>query len=126
MPSNVNKGYFIQPTVFGDVTTDMTIAQEEVFGPVLSLMPYDTLSEAITIANDSEYGLSGYVWHNDHQQAVDIAKQIRTGMVHINGKGLDSSAPFGGYKMSGNGREWGLHGLQEFIEYKSIYGGAVK
>lgn len=126
MPSNVNKGYFIQPTVFGDVTTDMNIAQEEVFGPVLSLMPYDTLSEAITIANDSEYGLSGYVWHDNHQKAVDIANQIRTGMVHINGKGLDSSAPFGGFKMSGNGREWGSYGLDEFIEYKSIYGGALK
>lgn len=124
MPENLNAGYFIKPTVFGNVTTDMSIAQEEIFGPVLSLMPYDTLSEAIDIANDSEYGLSGYVWHSDHSEAVNIANQLRTGMVHLNGKGLDSSAPFGGYKMSGNGREWGLHGLHEFLEYKSIYGGA--
>ena len=89
-------------------------------------MSYDTLEEAIEIANDSDYGLSGYVWHHEHSEAVNIANQLRTGIVHINGKGLDSSAPFGGYKMSGNGREWGLHGLHEFIEYKSIYGGDIK
>jgi aldehyde dehydrogenase (NAD+) len=123
MPDNLKVGYFIKPTVFGDVTTGMTIAQEEIFGPVLSLIPYTKLSNAIDIANDSEYGLSGYVWNKDHTQAVEIANKLRTGMVHINGKGLDSSAPFGGFKMSGNGREWGLHGLNEFLEYKSIYGG---
>jgi aldehyde dehydrogenase (NAD+) len=125
-PNGLTAGYFIKPTVFGDVTPEMDLAREEIFGPVLSLMSYDTLEEAIEIANDSDYGLSGYVWHHENSEAVNIANQLRTGMVHINGKGLDSSAPFGGYKMSGNGREWGLHGLHEFIEYKSIYGGDIK
>jgi aldehyde dehydrogenase (NAD+) len=122
-PDLAESGYYVQPTIFGDVTPEMTIANEEIFGPVLCLMPYDSLSDAIHIANDSDYGLSGYVWAESDESAVIIADQMRTGMVHINGAGLDSEAPFGGFKMSGNGREWGKYGLHEFLEYKSIYGG---
>jgi aldehyde dehydrogenase (NAD+) len=124
MPSHLEKGFFIKPTLFGDVTPDMTIAREEIFGPVLCIMKYQELSEAIEIANASEYGLSGFVWCDDHDSAVSIADQLRTGMVHLNGAGLDASAPFGGFKMSGNGREWGAFGLEEYLECKSIYGGA--
>jgi aldehyde dehydrogenase (NAD+) len=124
-PADLKRGYFIQPTVFGDVTSDMRIARDEVFGPVLALMRYSSVDEAVSIANDSEYGLSGYVWGSDSRKAVEVASRIRTGMVHINGAGLDSAAPFGGYKMSGNGREWGEYGLEEFLEYKSLYGGAL-
>jgi aldehyde dehydrogenase (NAD+) len=102
----------------------MTIAREEIFGPVLCIMKYQELSAAIEIANASEYGLSGFVWCDDHDSAVGIADQLRTGMVHLNGAGLDASAPFGGFKMSGNGREWGAFGLEEYLECKSIYGGA--
>lgn len=123
-PDGMESGCFVQPTVFGDVTRGMVVAQEEIFGPVLVLMRYETLEEAIELANDSPYGLSGYVWSKDHDQAVAIADKMRTGMVHLNGAGLDSGAPFGGYKQSGNGREWGEYGLHEFIELKSIYGGA--
>jgi aldehyde dehydrogenase (NAD+) len=123
IPAELQQGFFVKPTVFGDVTDTMPIAREEIFGPVLSLMKYDELANAIDIANDSEYGLSGYVWSDNHQEAVNIADQLRTGMVHVNGAGLDSNAPFGGFKMSGNGREWGECGLDEFMEYKSIYGG---
>lgn len=117
-------GYFVQPTVFGNVKPDAAIAREEVFGPVIAIMGYDTVDEAISIANDSPYGLSGYVWGEDTKAAGQVAAQMRTGMVHLNGAGLDSAAPFGGYKMSGNGREWGIYGLEEFLETKSVYGGA--
>ena len=123
-PAGMTTGCFVKPTLFGDVTPDMTLAREEIFGPVLVLMRYDTVDDAIRIANDSPYGLSGFVWSADHDQAVAIADRMRTGMVHINGAGLDSGAPFGGYKQSGNGREWGEYGLHEFLELKSIYGGA--
>ncbi len=115
-------GYFVPPTVFGDVTPGMLIEREEIFGPVVTLTAYDTIEEAIAIANASEYGLSGAVWSADRARAVDVARELRTGMVHINGAGLDSAAPFGGYKKSGNGREWGVFGLEEFLEVKSIYG----
>lgn len=121
-PRATEKGFFISPTVFGDVTAGMVIANEEIFGPVITLIIYDTIEEAVSIANDSEYGLSGAVWSAERKRAVDIAKQLRTGMVHINGAGLDVAAPFGGYKKSGNGREWGVFGLEEFLEIKSIYG----
>lgn len=120
-PEGLDVGYFVKPTVFGKVTPDMTLAQEEVFGPVLSIMTYDTLDEAIAIANDTPYGLSGYVWGADEKAAYQVATQLRTGMVHINGASLDSAAPFGGYKASGNGREWGIYGLEDFLETKSIY-----
>ena len=121
-PSGLDKGYYVKPTIFANVTNEMTIAREEIFGPVLSILPYDDVDEAIRIANDTPYGLSGYVSCADLGQARDIAARLRTGMVHINGAFLDSAAPFGGYKQSGNGREWGHHGIDEFLELKSVYG----
>ena len=121
----LNTGYYVQPTVFADVTDAMTIAREEVFGPVLAIMVYDDVEQAIQIANDTAYGLSGYVWGTDVAAAKAVAARLRTGMVHLNGASLDSAAPFGGYKMSGIGREWGVHGLEEFLEIKSVYGGAA-
>jgi aldehyde dehydrogenase (NAD+) len=121
-PDGLDKGYFVKPTVFSNVTNDMTIAREEIFGPVLSILPYDDEDEAIRIANETPYGLSGYVSCADLDRARNIASRMRTGMVHINGASLDSAAPFGGYKQSGNGREWGHHGFDEFLELKSVYG----
>ena len=121
-PEGIDKGYFVQPTVFANVTNDMSIAREEIFGPVLSIIPYSDEDEAIRIANDTPYGLSGYVSSVDLDKAREIASRMRTGMVHINGAWLDSAAPFGGYKQSGNGREWGAHGIDEFLELKSVYG----
>ena len=120
-PDGIEKGYFAKPTVFSDVTNDMTIAREEIFGPVLSIIAYDDDDDAVAIANDTPYGLSGYV-SGEPAHARRIAARLRTGMVHINGANLDSAAPFGGYKQSGNGREWGAHGMEEFLELKSIYG----
>ena len=121
-PDGLDKGYYVKPTVFANVSNDMTIAREEIFGPVLSIIPYDSEDEAIEIANDTPYGLSGYVSCADLDNARRIASKMRTGMVHINGAYLDANAPFGGYKASGNGREWGHHGIDEFLELKSIYG----
>ncbi len=121
-PEGLDKGYYVKPTVFADVTNDMTIAREEIFGPVLSIIPYDDEDEAISIANDTPYGLSGYVSCADLETARRIASRMRTGMVHINGAWLDPAAPFGGFKQSGNGREWGHHGIDEFLEMKSVYG----
>jgi len=121
-PEGLDTGYFVKPTVFAGVSNDMTIAREEIFGPVLSIIPYDDEDEAIRIANDTPYGLSGYVWCADLDKARSIAARMRTGMVHINGAWLESLAPFGGYKQSGNGREWGTHGMDEFLELKSVYG----
>lgn len=120
MPEGISEGFFIQPTVFADVTNDMTIAQEEIFGPVLTIIPYDSEEEAIAIANDSPFGLSGAVWGNDVEQAKSVAKKIRTGQITINAGEFNVAAPFGGYKQSGNGRELGIHGLHEFIEIKSL------
>ncbi|NIB44696.1 aldehyde dehydrogenase family protein [Pseudomaricurvus alkylphenolicus] len=114
-------GYFVAPTVFADVTNQMTIAREEIFGPVLCILPYDDEQEAIAIANDSPYGLSGYVW-GPKEQALRVARQLRTGNVHLNGAPEDFHAPFGGYKQSGNGREWGAQGFEEFLEVKAIMG----
>jgi aldehyde dehydrogenase (NAD+) len=122
-PAGLDKGYYIQPTVFANVTNDMTIAREEVFGPVLTILGYADDAEAIAIANDTEYGLSGYIT-GEPAHAAQVALQIRTGMVHINGAPLDISAPFGGYKKSGNGREWGLEGFEEFLETKALMGAA--
>jgi len=122
-PDGIDKGYFVKPTVFANVTNDMTIAREEIFGPVITILGYGSEEEAIEIANDTEYGLSGYVSSADHDRAVAVARQLRTGMVHVNGAGGDINAPFGGYKRSGNGREWGIHGMKEFLETKSIFGG---
>jgi aldehyde dehydrogenase (NAD+) len=123
-PAGLESGFFVRPTIFVDVTPHMAIAREEVFGPVLAIIAYDTIDQAIAIANDSDYGLSGYVWGASLDAARAVARRLRTGMVHLNGASLDSAAPFGGYKMSGNGREWGVYGLEEFLEIKSIYGGA--
>ena len=122
-PDGLDKGYFIKPTVFANVTNDMTIAREEVFGPVLTIIGYENDADAIAIANDTEYGLSGYI-SGEPAHAQQIALQIRTGMVHINGAPLDISAPFGGYKKSGNGREWGLEGFEEYLETKAMMGAA--
>ena len=121
-PDGIEKGYFARPTVFADVSNDMTIAREEIFGPVLSIIPYEDEDEAVRIANDTPYGLSGYVTSSDLGRARKVAARMRTGMVHINGAWADSASPFGGYKQSGNGREWGAHGIDEFLEVKSIYG----
>ena len=119
-PDGRNAGYFVQPTIFADVSNDMTIAQEEIFGPVLTIIPYDSEEEAVAIANDSIFGLSGAVHSGDPEKAKAVAKQIRTGQVAINGGGFNPAAPFGGYKQSGNGRELGHHGLAEYIELKSL------
>ena len=121
-PDGLNAGYYIKPTVFSHVTNDMSIAQEEIFGPVLSLIGYENDEDAIQIANDTVYGLSGYVSSGDPDRARNVARKIRTGNVHINGAGPDQQAPFGGYKQSGNGREWGRFGLEEFLETKAIMG----
>ncbi len=121
-PEGLSKGYYVKPTVFSDVNNDMTIAREEIFGPVLSIIPYDDDDDAIRIANATPYGLSGYVSSSDIERARRVARRLRTGMVHINGAPLDSMAPFGGFKQSGNGREWGPHGIDEYLEVKSVYG----
>ncbi|MGH9006120.1 MAG: aldehyde dehydrogenase family protein [Acidimicrobiales bacterium] len=119
-PEGLEEGYFVRPTVFSDVRTDMTIAQEEIFGPVLSIIPYDSEEEAIAIANDSIYGLSGGVWSSDAAHAEKVARKIRTGQVDINGGAFNPVAPFGGYKQSGIGRERGEFGFEEFLETKSL------
>ncbi|MDO8907187.1 MAG: aldehyde dehydrogenase family protein [Pseudohongiella sp.] len=120
-PEGLETGYFVRPTVFANVTNDMTIAREEIFGPVLSIIGYKDDADAVRIANDTVYGLSGYVsGAPDHARA--IARQIRTGMIHMNGAGPDFAAPFGGYKQSGNGREWGVEGFHDFLEVKAIMG----
>ena len=121
-PDGLEKGYYVRPTLFANVTNDMQIAQEEIFGPVLVLIGYEDDDEAISIANDTVYGLAGYI-SGSHDRAVQIARRIRTGNMHVNGAGPDFNAPFGGYKQSGNGREWGTHGLEEFMEVKAILGG---
>jgi len=108
--------------VFANVNNDMKIAREEVFGPVVSIIPYEDDEDAIRIANDTPYGLASYVSSTDMEHARRVASRLRTGMVHINNAAIDAGAPFGGYKQSGNGREWGMHGLEEFLEVKSISG----
>ena len=119
-PDGLEQGYYVQPTVFTDVTNDMTIAQEEIFGPVLSIIAYDTEAEAIAIANDSTYGLAGGVWAASDEQAFEVARKLRTGQVEINGGAFNVVAPFGGYKQSGIGRELGQYGFEEFLEVKAI------
>lgn len=121
-PDGINVGYYVKPTVFSHVTNDMSIAQQEIFGPVLSLIGYEDDDDAVRIANDTIYGLSGYVSSGDPDRAREIARRIRTGNVHVNGAGVDNQAPFGGYKQSGNGREWGRYGFEEFLETKAIIG----
>lgn len=121
-PTDLPQGYFVRPTVFSRVTPSMALAEQEIFGPVLAIMGYDDDDEAVEIANNTPYGLSGYVNSENVEHARAVARRLRTGMVHINGASLDSQAPFGGYKQSGNGREWGAAGIEEFLERKSVYG----
>ncbi|TPE61191.1 aldehyde dehydrogenase family protein [Sandaracinobacter neustonicus] len=120
-PEGLDKGYYVKPTIFADVTNDMTIAREEIFGPVLAMLPYDTLEQAIAEGNDTVYGLAAYV-QGDEAEARDVARQLRAGQVNINGAALDLTVPFGGYKQSGNGREWGDHAFAEFLETKAVIG----
>ncbi|UWQ95581.1 aldehyde dehydrogenase family protein [Rhodobacteraceae bacterium M385] len=121
-PENLNRGYYIRPTVFADVTPDMTIYREEIFGPVLSIMPFDSEEEAVAIANDTDYGLTNYVQTGDVEKLRRVGRQLRSGMVEGNGQGFAQGSPFGGYKQSGNGREGGRFGLHEFLETKAISG----
>ena len=119
-PEGLEKGFFVKPTVFSNVKPDMTIAQEEIFGPVLSIIPYDTDEEAITIANGTQYGLAGGVWAGSKERAEQVARRLQTGQVEVNGGAFNPSAPFGGYKQSGIGREYGRYGLEEFLQVKSL------
>ncbi|MFN0108575.1 MAG: aldehyde dehydrogenase family protein [Blastocatellia bacterium] len=120
MPEGLTTGYFVRPTVFANVNNKMTIAQEEIFGPVLSIIPYEDEDEAVSIANDTIYGLAGGVWSGDPERAKRVARRLRTGQVEINGGRFNPMAPFGGYKQSGNGRELGKYGLEEFLEVKAM------
>ena len=121
-PERLDKGYFTRPTIFADVRPDMTIWKEEIFGPVLCILPYDSEDEAVQLANDTPYGLSGYVSSSNLERARKVAAKLRTGMVHLNNAPLNPAAPFGGYKQSGNGREWGAEGFEEFLETKAVMG----
>jgi acyl-CoA reductase-like NAD-dependent aldehyde dehydrogenase len=121
-PEGLDQGYFVRPTLFSGVHPGMQIAREEIFGPVLSILPYADEDEAVQIANDSVYGLSGYVHAADPARALAVARRLRTGNVHLNGAPVDLAAPFGGYRQSGLGREWGVYGLEEFLETKAILG----
>ena len=120
MPDDLDSGFYVRPTVFADVTPQMTVFREEIFGPVLCITTYSNEEEAIELANDSEYGLSGGVWSGDESRAMKVARKLRTGQVSINGGAFNVTAPFGGYKKSGLGRELGVHGMEEFLETKSI------
>jgi aldehyde dehydrogenase (NAD+) len=121
-PEGLDKGYYVKPTVFANVTNDMTIAKEEIFGPVISILGYETVDEAVQVGNDTEYGLAAYVSGGDMAKVREVASRLRAGQVSINGGGGDMMAPFGGYKMSGNGREWGDYGFHEFLETKAVLG----
>ncbi len=121
-PEGFNRGYFVRPTVFADVNNDMTIAQEEIFGPVLSMIPFSDEDEAISIANDTAYGLTAYVQSGDQSRAQKVARKLRSGMVQLNGAQRPAGSPFGGYKQSGNGREGGVWGLEDFLEVKAVSG----
>lgn len=125
-PDGLNRGYFVKPTVFADVTNQMTIAREEIFGPVLSIIPFETEDEAIAIANDTPYGLTNYVQSQDTEKRRRVARRLRSGMVETNGEGFAMGSPFGGYKQSGNGREGGVFGIEEFLETKAVSGWGVE
>ena len=125
-PEGVDRGYFVRPTVFADVNNEMTIAREEIFGPVLSIIPFEDEAEAVSIANDTPYGLTNYVQTQDQDRAHRVARRLRSGMVEMNGKSRGAGAPFGGYKQSGNGREGGMWGLEDFLEVKSVSGWAAE
>ena len=121
-PEGLEKGYFVKPTIFSGVRNDMTIAREEIFGPVLCILPYETEEQAVRIANDTPYGLAAYVWSQDNARARRVGSQIRAGQVALNGASGDMKTPFGGFKMSGNGREYGEFGLRDFLEVKAVIG----
>jgi aldehyde dehydrogenase (NAD+) len=121
-PEGLDKGYYVKPTVFANVKNDMTIAKEEIFGPVVSILGYDSVDQAVKIGNDTEYGLAAYISGTDMGKVREVASQLRAGQVSINGGGGDMTAPFGGYKMSGNGREWGDYGFHEYLETKAVLG----
>ena len=124
-PEGLSKGYYVRPTIFSNVNNNMLIAREEIFGPVLAILPYQTEEEAIKIANDTPYGLQAYVWSNDLGRANRVGRRIRAGRITINGSAGDMKTPFGGFKKSGNGREWGEHGLRDFLEVKAVIGAEV-
>ena len=121
-PEGLTQGYFVRPTIFSHVRNDMAIAREEIFGPVLCILPYQTEDEAISIANDTPYGLAAYVWSQDNLRARRVGNRIRAGQVALNGASGDMQTPFGGFKMSGNGREYGEFGLRDFLEVKAVIG----
>ncbi|MEC7299943.1 MAG: aldehyde dehydrogenase family protein, partial [Pseudomonadota bacterium] len=125
-PDGLNRGFFVKPTVFADANNQMTIAREEIFGPVLTIMPFDTEEEAIEIANDTPYGLTNYVQTQDGERANRMAMSLRSGMVEMNGQPRGAGAPFGGMKMSGTGREGGVWGLEDFMEVKAVSGWDAK
>lgn len=125
-PEGLDKGFYVKPTVFANVTNDMTVAKEEIFGPVVSILGYETVDQAVEIGNDTEYGLAAYVSGTDMDKVRDVASRLRAGQVAINGAGGDMMAPFGGYKMSGNGREWGDFGFAEYLEVKAVIGYSAK
>jgi aldehyde dehydrogenase (NAD+) len=125
-PEGLDKGWYVRPTVLGHVTNAMTVAREEIFGPVLVIIGYDTVDEAVQIANDTPYGLAAYVSGTDLEQVRRVASRLRAGQVNINGAAPDLGAPFGGFKQSGNGREWGDHAFAEFLEVKAVLGWAPK
>jgi aldehyde dehydrogenase (NAD+) len=126
-PEGLEKGFYVKPTVFANVTNDMTIAKEEIFGPVVSILGYDSVDQAVAIGNDTEYGLAAYISGTDQKKIQEVAGKLRAGQVSINGGGgMDPTAPFGGYKMSGNGREWGDYGFHEYLETKAMLGYAPK
>lgn len=125
-PEGLNRGYYVRPTIFADATNDMVVAREEIFGPVLAMMPFDSEEEAIQIANDTVYGLTNYVQSEDGAKRMRVARRLRSGMVEMNGKPRGAGSPFGGYKQSGNGREGGVWGLEDFLEVKSVSGWAAE
>lgn len=125
-PEGLNKGYYVRPTVFADANNQMTIAREEIFGPVLTMIPFDTEEEAVEIANDTPYGLTNYVQTQDSARANRMARALRSGMVEMNGQSRSAGSPFGGMKQSGNGREGGVFGLEDFLEIKAVGGWAAE
>jgi len=122
LPEGVNKGFYVRPTIFSDVTNEMTIAREEIFGPVLVILGAKDEDDAVRIANDTPYGLAGYVTADTVEHARKVARRIRAGNINLQGVPNDRTAPFGGYKQSGNGREWGKFGLEEYLEVKAVAG----
>ena len=121
-PQGLEEGWFVKPTIFYNVTNNMRVAQEEIFGPVLVIIPFENESDAVSMANDTPYGLAAYLQTGDMERAERVSSQLRAGAVHINGGGYNYGTPFGGYKQSGNGREGGIMGLEDYLETKSLHG----